>query len=146
MASMATVSRTVARLALAGFMLFAGTNHFTNTQAFLAQVPPFLPARQFIVQASGVVEIAFALALLFTRGRRPLVGVLLGLFYVLVFPGNLSQYFTHTNAFGLNTDGARAIRLLFQPVLVVWALWCSGGWSERHEVLAMIRGRLYRRG
>ena len=28
-----------------------------------------------------------------------------------------------------NSDAARAIRLLFQPVLVVWALWCTGAWT-----------------
>ena len=133
------MAQHLARVVLAGFMLFAGAGHFTNTGSFLAQVPPFLPAREFIVQASGVVEIAIAIALLFTRKLRPTVGLLLGVFYVLVFPGNLSQFFTHTDAFGLNSDGARGMRLLFQPVLVAWALWCTNGWRERREVVAGLR-------
>ena len=91
----------------------------------MAQVPPFLPAPELIIQVSGVVEICFGLALMFLREKRALVGWLLAAFYVLVFPGNISQYVTHTSAFGLDTDMARAIRLLFQPVLIVWCLWCT---------------------
>jgi len=39
--------------------------------------------------------------------------------------GNISQYINHINAFGLDSDRARAIRLLFQPLLVLWALWST---------------------
>ena len=139
------VAQHLARVVLAAFMLVAGTGHFTNTHSFLAQVPSFLPAREFIVQASGVVEIAIALALVFTRKWRPTVGLLLGVFYVLVFPGNLAQYFTHTDAFGLNSDTARGVRLLFQPVLIAWALWSTNGWRERDAVMAALRSRVLRR-
>jgi uncharacterized membrane protein len=144
MTSFVSIWRTIARCVLGGFMLFAGVGHFRSTQSFLAQVPPFLPAREFIVQASGVVEIGFALALLFWRHQRVAVGWTLAVFYVLVFPGNLSQFFTHTSAFGLDTDAARAIRLIFQPVLVAWAIWCTGGWASRHEVVPTIRQLLSR--
>jgi hypothetical protein len=30
------------------------------------------------------------------------------------------------DAFGLDTDQARLIRLFFQPLLVLWALWATG--------------------
>lgn len=120
-------------------MVSAGVGHFRSTQSFLAQVPPFLPAREFIVQASGVVEIAFALALLLARRRRATVGWLLAAFYVLVFPGNISQFLTHTDAFGLDSDTARGVRLLFQPLLVVWALWCTDAWRTRRAVLDGLR-------
>jgi uncharacterized membrane protein len=48
------------------------------------------------------------------------------LFFVLIFPGNINQYVNHLNAFGLDADTKRFIRLLFQPLLVAWALWSSG--------------------
>ena len=51
------------------------------------------------------------------------------MFFVAVFPGNISQYLTHTDAFGLDSDPARALRLVFQPVLVAWALWSTGAWQ-----------------
>lgn len=127
------------RLLLAGFMGFAGINHFTNTASFMAQVPPFLPAPDVIVWVSGVVEVAFAIALVAGGRRIPTVGVLLAAFFVIIFPGNISQALTQTSAFGLDSDGSRYVRLLFQPVLIGWALWCTNGWRERRTVLAAIR-------
>ena len=58
-----------------------------------------------------------------------MVGALLALFYVLIFPGNINQYVNHIDAFGLDTDQARLIRLFFQPVLIFLALWSTGGWN-----------------
>jgi hypothetical protein len=49
---------------------------------------------------------------------------------VAVFPGNISQYLNGTNGFGLDTDSARLVRLFFQPLLVLWALF-GGGWLRR---------------
>ena len=118
-------AKTVLRVLLSGFMIFAGFGHFQNTESFLAQVPPFFPAREFVVYASGVVEIALGLSLLLIAKYRQQIGLALAVFYVLVFPGNISQFLTHTSAFGLNTDLSRGIRLLFQPVLVLCALWCT---------------------
>jgi uncharacterized membrane protein len=84
----------------------------------------------FVVLASGVVEIAFGLGIIFLASKkRALVGALLGLFYIAIFPGNINQYVNHIDAFGLNTDQARLIRLFFQPVLIFLALWSTGGWK-----------------
>ena len=120
---------TIARWVLGAFLIFAGVSHFTRTDAFQAQVPPWMPASVAVVQISGVIEIALGLALLLVRSKRAQVGWVVAAFFVIVFPGNISQFLTHTIAFGLDTDAARAIRLLFQPLLVVWALWCTGAWS-----------------
>jgi uncharacterized membrane protein len=49
---------------------------------------------------------------------------------VAIFPGNLSQYATRTDAFGLDTDTKRLVRLPFQPLLVAWALWSTGAWRS----------------
>ncbi|MBS9375075.1 hypothetical protein GON09_004091 [Rhodococcus sp. B50] len=49
-------------------------------------------------------------------------------FFVAVFPGNIAQYMSGTDAFGLDSDGDRLARLFFQPVLVVWALWSTAAW------------------
>ena len=40
--------------------------------------------------------------------------------------GNISQLLKHADAFGLDTDRKRVVRLFFQPVLVVWALFAGG--------------------
>jgi hypothetical protein len=64
-----------------------------------------------------------------TRYKFPL-GWLAAAFFVLVFPGNIAQWMYHRDAFGLNTDRARTIRLFFQPALVLWALWSTGAWRS----------------
>lgn len=115
------------RYLLAAFMAVAGVGHFLAADSFRAQVPPWMPWPGAVIAVSGVIELAFAVAL-FAGWRLPLVGWLLAAFYVVVFPGNVSQFLTGTDAFGLDSDLARGARLLFQPVLVVWALWCTGAW------------------
>lgn len=126
-----SLPRSIARLILGAFLIFAGVSHLSFARtAFYAQVPPWLPLNaDFVVIASGVVEIALgASLLLLTRWRVP-VGWVVAIFFVLVFPGNISQFVTHADGFGLDSDLARGIRLLFQPLLVIWALWCTGAWA-----------------
>lgn len=121
--------RLAARLALGAFLVAAGIAHFLVAEQFLAQVPPFLPAPEAVVAVSGVVEIVAGLAVLAAPRRyRPAVGLAVAALFVLVFPGNVSQFLTGTDAFGLDTDGARATRLLFQPLLVAWAVWACSSW------------------
>jgi uncharacterized membrane protein len=92
---------------------------------FQAQVPTWLPfSPDFVVLASGVVEISLGLALISLQRRRE-VGIATALFFIAIFPGNISQYVNHIDAFGLDSDRARTIRLLFQPLLVLWALWST---------------------
>ncbi|PPF53509.1 hypothetical protein C5C55_13755 [Rathayibacter sp. AY1C2] len=126
-----SVPRTLARILLGLLLVTAGTAHLTVArQAFQAQVPPWLPADpDLVVVASGVVEIALGLALVVLVRWRVIVGVVVAAFFVAVFPGNISQLVTRTPAFGLETDAARAVRLVFQPLLVVWALWSTGAFS-----------------
>lgn len=125
-------ARTASRLALGGALALAGLSHLSvSRQEFQAQVPSWVPlAPDVVVVASGVVEIVLGLALLVTpRRHRWIVGWVVGAFFVAIFPGNIAQYVERTDAFGLDTDRARAVRLLFQPLLVVWALWSTGAWA-----------------
>ena len=116
-------ARQVARYLLGAALIYAGVGHFTFSRiAFQAQVPPWLPLDpDFVVLASGAVEIALGLGLIFVARYRKQIGWLTAAFFLAIFPGNISQYLTQTDAFGLNTDEARAIRLLFQPLLIIFA-------------------------
>ena len=58
------------------------------------------------------------------RGR----GLGVALFFVAVLPGNISQLLTHRTPSAWTPTSPRAVRLLFQPVFVVWALWSTGAW------------------
>ncbi len=125
----ATTARTAVRILLGLFLAGAGVTHLTTArEEFRAQVPQFVPLdADTTVLASGVVEIALGSALVLGR-RRTTVGWLVAAFFVAVFPGNLAQWLHHRDAFGLDTDTKRFVRLFFQPVLVVAALWSTGAW------------------
>lgn len=127
------ISQTIGRLSPGAFLLFAGLSHLAWSRSeFLAQVPPWLPIDgDTVVVVSVVVEISLGGALIALPGRRVQIGWLVAAFFVLVFPGNISQFVTRTDAFGLDSDGARAARLVFQPLLVLWALWSTGEWRRR---------------
>lgn len=128
--------RRLGRIALGAFLAFTGISHLTwSRQEFQAQVPAWLPTDpDAVVIGSGLIEIALGTALVATgRRHRWLVGGVVAAFFVAVFPGNVSQFVTHTDAFGLNSDRARATRLAFQPALVAWALWSTGAWREWRE-------------
>lgn len=126
-------SRTVSRMLLGGILVFAGVSHLTFArEEFVAQVPDWFPVSDDpVVIVSGMVEISLGAALVaFGRGRIG-VGLLAAAFFIAIFPGNIAQYVEHTDAFGLDTDRKRFVRLFFQPVLVAWALWATGAWRDR---------------
>jgi len=125
------VKQTTFRILLGLLMVIAGIGHLTfQRQEFVAQVPAWLPNNpsfvDFVVLSSGIVEITLGLAMIFFTKQKVKVGFALAIFFLLIFPGNISQYTSGIDAFGLDTDQKRFIRLLFQPVLVIWALWSTG--------------------
>lgn len=127
-----TLIQNIFRILLGCFILYAGISHLTfNRIDFQAQVPDWVPlGKDLVVILSGIVEIILGLSMLFWSKKRVKVGLALALFFILIFPGNISQYLNSTDAFGaLDSDKARLIRLFFQPVLIVWALWSTGAWS-----------------
>ena len=127
-----TFIKSLAQIALGAFLLSAGISHLgSNRTEFLAQVPTWLPLDpDFVVVASGLVEITLGAILITTvlvfKRYRSQVGLITGIFFILIFPGNINQYVNQIDAFGLDTDTKRLIRLFFQPLLVIWALWSSG--------------------
>lgn len=125
------------RILLGIFMVTAAIGHFTFQRAdFQAQVPNWVPMdKDLVVILSGIVEIALGLSMIFLTRYKVKVGIVLAVFYVLVFPGNIAQYLNGTSAFGLDTDQARLIRLFFQPVLIFVTLWSTGALSFITEKL-----------
>jgi len=121
--------RTISRVALGAGLIFAGIGHLTFARkAFQAQVPDWVPLeKDETVVSSGIVEIAMGAALVFApeQNQKTIGKVAAGLF-TAVFPGNVAQYEHKRNAFGLNTDHKRFLRLFLQPVLVYWALASTG--------------------
>ena len=117
---------------LGGFLVLAGFAHLSwLRQEFLAQVPAWLPIDgDLVVVISGIVEIILGVGLIILPGRyRVIVGWATAAFFVIIFPGNISQFVNRIDAFGLNSDLSRFIRLFFQPIFVIWALWSTGAWK-----------------
>ena len=134
------------RIILGVVLAFAGIGHLTFARtSFLAQVPSWVPLdADLVVVLSGIVEIALGGALVALPRHKVVLGWLTAAFFVAIFPGNISQLVDHEAAFGLDSDLARAVRLLFQPVLVVVALWSTGAWAAwraRHHRPAPTDGR-----
>jgi uncharacterized membrane protein len=139
------VIKTLLQLLLGAFLLSAGFSHLgSNRTEFLAQVPTWLPLDpDFVVVASGLVEITLGALLITTalifKKYRAVVGVAAGVFFVLIFPCNINQYINQIDAFGLDTDTKRLIRLFFQPPLVIWSIWSTNSWQLAIKYLRKIK-------
>jgi len=134
--------RALLRYALAAFLALAGVLHFVRPDEFLAQVPAWLPAPAAIVAVSGALELALAVALVALPRRRAQVALAVAVFFLLVLPGNVAQWWEGTDAFGLDSDGERLTRLLLHPLLWLWAAVAGDLWPRpRRRPDASVRRR-----
>ena len=136
--------RRVGQVVLGIVLAYAGVAHLTTRRAeFQAQVPTFLHGQaDFVVLASGVVEVVLGVGLIMLWKYRVQIGWVTALYFIAIFPGNISQYLNHVDAFSLNSDRTRALRLLFQPLLVVWALWATGASRASSSSKAWVSRRM----
>jgi uncharacterized membrane protein len=100
--------------------IFAGVMHFVIPRAYRRIMPPYIPAAEAMVAASGVAEIAGGAALLHPRSRRAggwwLIATL-----IAVFPANVHMAL-HPEDFPKVPGGAAALwaRLPLQAVFIAW--------------------------
>ena len=114
------------RIAMTVFYLGAGLLHVGSAGKFMPIMPDWVPRPEFVIIATGWCEIAGAIALLTPRLRRA-AGVMLALYAICVFPANIKHALEQINLPGLPSSWwYHGPRLAMQPVLVWWALWCSG--------------------
>ena len=123
-----TPIQDASRIALGLMLVTSGATHLTVArESFKAQVPRWVPVDpEMVVLESGVVEISLGAALVLLPKHKSTLGRIAGVFFTCIFPGNIAQYQHRCNAFGLDTDKKRFVRLLFQPLLIAWALWSTG--------------------
>lgn len=128
-----TKAQRIVSILLGLFLIFTGTGHLTFMRtAFLAQVPDWVPMNpDLVVVLSGVVEIILGVSLIFLQKQRVIVGWIVALFLLAVFPGNIAQLVNRKYAFGLNSDLLLWLRLPLQPVLIATVLWSTTAWSSR---------------
>ena len=123
--------QNISRFALGGMLVAAGVAHLTfGRKDFQAQVPDWVPLKKDdTVLYSGIAEIALGSALILSpKKHQTTLGIVAAMFFVAVFPGNISQYINKRDAFTLDTDSKRLARLLMQPLLIAWALFSTKKW------------------
>jgi len=121
------------RWGLAVALIFAGIDHLVTPGRYLPMMPQAVPFPAAVVLLTGLCEIAGAIGLLMPRTRR-LAGIMLAVYFVCVFPANIRNA-----VHGVVVDGLPTVawyywvRLLFQPLAILWALHAS-------EVIDLFRG------
>ncbi|AMN40829.1 DoxX family protein [Rhodoplanes sp. Z2-YC6860] len=118
--------RTVMRWTMAAFYIVAGAGHLLRPDAFLPIVPDWVPFPREMILATGVCELAGAVALLTVR-LRTLAGVMLALYALCVWPANIKHAIEGVHLPPIpDSWWYHGPRLAFQPVLIWWALFCAG--------------------
>ena len=126
-----SIVQNIFRILLGLIMLYIGIAHLSFRRIeFQAQVPTWLTTDKdlmdLVVLISGYVEIAFGILMIVGGKLKVKTGIVLGIFYILIFPGNINQYINEIDSLRLDSENKRLIRLFFQPLLVLWALWSTG--------------------
>ena len=132
-----SADRWILRGILALIYAYAGFVHLRSPQFFLPIVPGWVPEPRLVVLATGVCEIAGAVALM-TGRLRYMAGVMLALYAVCVYPANIKHAIDSVAIGGSKLGwGYHGPRLLFQPVFVWWALFAGGviDWPFRRQAM-----------
>ncbi|MDO5726581.1 MAG: hypothetical protein Q4Q03_01495 [Bowdeniella nasicola] len=119
---------TVLAWLLAVLLIAAGSAHLVVAPAaFYAQVPPWLPLEpDLVIWASGIVEIILGAAVFALPHHRRVLALIYAGYFCVVWVGNIHQWLAQIDAFGLESDQARLVRVSLQPVLILAALGAAG--------------------
>jgi len=108
---------------MAAFYSMAGLNHFINSDFYLGLIPNYLGYPEVINYLSGIIEIVFAIGILFSKARKLIAyGIILML--VAFIPSHI--YFIQIgscviNGLCVSPWIAWARILLIHPLLLLWA-------------------------
>ena len=112
--------RLLARIFSGPVMALLGINHFVMPRAYASIMPDYIPAHIPLVYASGVAEVAAALATMHPRTRRAggwfLIATLLA-----IFPANVHMAM-HPERYP-NVPGGEATLLARLPLQALFIYW-----------------------
>lgn len=110
--------------------LFTASGHFIQTEAMAQMLPPWVPTREALVYATGVMEIAIGIALFNARWRR-MAGFAAAAVLVAFFPANIYAAIEHVPMGGHAWGPAYLlIRAPLQMFIVGW-IWA---WILRRPI------------
>ena len=124
------------RWVLAAFFAAAGVAHLYAPDALLAITPDWVPFAPQVIFITGLCELAGAVALV-TKPLRWWAGVAFAAYAICVWPANFKHAIDGINLPHMPSSWYyHGPRLAFQPVIIWWALYCSGvidwPWRKRH--------------
>lgn len=120
-------------------LLVIGTDHLLNPDRYIPMISGFMPYPKEITYFTGFCEILGAIGLAHPRTRRA-AGYMLALYFICVFPANISNA-----AYGIHAQGlpeARwyyLLRLPMQPLAIIAALIAGNIASLRGTVRGIIQ-------
>ncbi|MGQ9426392.1 DoxX family protein [Gilvimarinus sp. F26214L] len=104
--------------------LFFALGHFARTTAMVAMLPPWVPARELLIYATGVLEVVIGLAL-FSRRYGHLAASAALVVLVTFFPANIYAAWNQVGMGGHEWGPVYLlIRAPLQMLLIAWADFC----------------------
>lgn len=120
------LARAIMRWVLAALFVAAGIAHLAASDVLLSITPDWVPFKPQVIFVTGLCEFAGAAALV-TRPLRQWAGIALALYALCVWPANIKQALDHIVIPHIpDSWWYHGPRLVFQPVLIWWALFCAG--------------------
>jgi len=118
------ILKSISLIILTVGYLFAGINHFVNPYGYIHIIPHYIPAPVIMNFLAGLLEILFALLMI-----RPKTRKVASWGIILMLIGFLPVHITMLINAPLQVGAIKVtpilawIRLLLQPVLMLWAWW-----------------------
>lgn len=120
-----TSYRELGAYSMAIFLVFFGLSHFYKQDELILMLPSFIPFPEFVVYVTGIIEIVLAVGLIFPPTRR-ISGILIAIYFIAVLPANIYKAVNMVEISGtLSNHTMSWVRIFFQPIFIVWALYCS---------------------
>jgi uncharacterized membrane protein len=118
-------ARAVTRWILAVIYAAAGIGHLWAPEKFLTITPSWVPFAPRVIFITGLCELAGAVALV-TRPLRWWAGVAFAAYALCVWPANFKHAIDGVDLPHITNSWLyHGPRLVFQPVLIWWALYCA---------------------
>jgi uncharacterized membrane protein len=128
-------ARAIMRWMLAALFAAAGVAHLAAPDKLLAITPSWVPFAPQVIFVTGLCELAGAVALVTKPLRKP-AGIALAAYALCVWPANFKHAIDQIDLPYISSSWLyHGPRLALQPVIIWWALYCSGAidWPWRRQ-------------